>query len=174
MVKRPPWLFWGGWWVFPGGSIDPEDREAAELVAGVGEPDLPWVAAALRETAEEVGLCLSRPALAPGEFDSADLYGSLRRAGARLEGGRAVLLSNWITPQGVEKRFDTRFYAAEWTQPHDPVADEQEAAEVEWVAPREMLERDREDFPLIQPTFETLVMEASRLSSSCRAARSSK
>ena len=163
MIKRQAALFGAGWWVFPGGSLDPADHrpENRELVAGAApEEEVPWIAAALRETAEEVGLCLTQPGPAPSREELDDFYGWLRDSGARLDGGRVVLLSNWVTPAGVRKRFDTRFYAAEWTGPGELRPDAAEVAEAEWVSPAVMLGRGRADYPLIQPTFETLELLA--------------
>lgn len=52
MLKRNKALiFAGGAWVFPGGSLDPEDIEA-----GGGDPDLSARIAAAREANEEAGL----------------------------------------------------------------------------------------------------------------------
>lgn len=163
MIKRQAALFWAGWWVFPGGSLEPADHrpENRELVVGTAPAeDIPWIAAALRETAEEVGLCITQPGALPPRGESDDVYGWLRRSGARLDGERAVLLSNWVTPAGVRKRFDTRFYVAEWTGSGEPRPDAAEVAEAEWVAPAVMLGRERADYPLIQPTFETLELLA--------------
>lgn len=163
MIKRQAALFWAGWWVFPGGSLEPADHrpENRELVVGTAPAeDIPWIAAALRETAEEVGLYITQPGALPPRGESDDVYGWLRRSGARLDGERAVLLSNWVTPAGVRKRFDTRFYVAEWTGSGEPRPDAAEVAEAEWVAPAVMLGRERADYPLIQPTFETLELLA--------------
>lgn len=163
MIKRQAALFGAGWWVFPGGSLDPADHrpENRELVAGTApEEDVPWIAAALRETAEEVGLYVTQPGLSPPRREADDVYGWLRRSGARLDGERVALLSNWVTPVGVRKRFDTRFYAAEWIGAGEPRPDAAEVAEAEWVAPAVMLGRERAAYPLIQPTFETLELLA--------------
>ena len=163
MIKRQAALFGAGWWVFPGGSLEPADRlpENRELVAGAGrEEDIPWIAAALRETAEEVGLCPTRPNRLAERPDPADVYGWLRRSGARMDGGGAALLSNWVTPAGVRKRFDTRFYVAQWGGREEPRPDRAEVAEAEWVAPEAMLGRERREYPLIQPTYETLELLA--------------
>lgn len=55
MMRRRPELVFGGAWVFPGGKVDPEDREHTD----------PLVACALREVAEEAGVTLGPDQLVP-------------------------------------------------------------------------------------------------------------
>mgnify|MGYP002623994408 CR=1 FL=1 len=84
LVRRNSKLaFHGGAWVFPGGRIDPEDRDAAPT------DDVRDAArfAAVREAFEEAGI--------------------------RVEVSRLVLFSRWVTPSGLPKRFDAWFFAAE-------------------------------------------------------------
>ena len=157
MVKRAPELWFGGWWVFPGGSLDDSDRRPSnlELLGGVDDPaDGAWMLAALRETAEEVGLCLTNPPL--GELRRADVYGSVRDAGAHFDGASVAYLSNWIPPEIVPKRFDTRFFVAEWPTDQAPEPDGVEVLECEWVSPADMLGRDHGDYPLVMPTIKHL------------------
>jgi 8-oxo-dGTP pyrophosphatase MutT (NUDIX family) len=83
MVRRNAHLaFHGGAWVFPGGRVDPEDREKA------GSDD--WFEAArhaaVREAREEAGV----------EIDAALL----------------VPFAEWVTPEILPKRFRTWFFAA--------------------------------------------------------------
>lgn len=59
MVRRPPRGFFGGVWVFPGGTVDPSDH-----VEGVGLADGAFRRAAVRELAEEVGIHLDVASLA--------------------------------------------------------------------------------------------------------------
>jgi 8-oxo-dGTP pyrophosphatase MutT (NUDIX family) len=83
LVRRNARLaFHGGAWVFPGGRIDPEDHAAA------GSDDILVVArhGAVREAREEAGVVIERE--------------------------RLVLISRWITPEPLPKRFDTWFFAA--------------------------------------------------------------
>ncbi len=163
MIKRAAELFGGGWWVFPGGAVDDADRhpDAAPLLSGVEDAEArPWILAALRETAEEVGLCLSRPPIDPAVLDRSNIGRTLTEQGAAFDGAAVAYLSNWITPLEVPKRFDTRFFVAEWPHPIDPVPDGAEVVDCAWVAPASMLDRDRDAYPLIFPTIKHLELLA--------------
>jgi 8-oxo-dGTP pyrophosphatase MutT (NUDIX family) len=59
MVRRPPRGFFGGVWVFPGGTLDPGD-----LGDGDTSEDTAFRRAAVRELDEEVGIALNPEALA--------------------------------------------------------------------------------------------------------------
>lgn len=59
MVRRPPGGFFGGVWVFPGGTVDPGDH-----AAGDSDLDQALRRAAVRELAEEVGLVVDVGSLA--------------------------------------------------------------------------------------------------------------
>ncbi|HEX4339466.1 MAG TPA: NUDIX domain-containing protein [Polyangiaceae bacterium] len=76
--------FHGGAWVFPGGRIDPIDRNNA------GSDDIVEAArhAAVREAAEE--------------------------ASVTLDASELVAFSRWVTPEALPKRFVTWFFACEF------------------------------------------------------------
>ena len=164
--------------VFPGGVLDARDRDghrhcpglddagvSAQL--GLAEGGLDYVVAALRETFEEVGLLL-----ALGDFDLAEMHlwrQSLQTgaasmaelcidAGLQLDGAALAYHSHWLTPPGVPKRFDTRFFAA--LAPPDQVAqaDLGEALELMWLTPQAALapERGLKLLPVTQRTLEDL------------------
>ncbi|HWW53956.1 MAG TPA: NUDIX hydrolase [Acidimicrobiales bacterium] len=83
MVRRNASLaFAGGMWVFPGGRVDPDDRDPAnpddELAAGRR--------AGAREVAEEAGLV--------------------------VEASSLVTFSHWTPPPGPSRRFSTWFFVA--------------------------------------------------------------
>lgn len=115
MMRRPGGAdFAPGAYVFPGGSVHPED-------AGLGDVDR---AAAVRELFEEVGLLLARRGdrrfardrecarlrerLAAG----ASWTEALGALGLTPALDRLAFLARWITPEAVSRRFDTRFYVA--------------------------------------------------------------
>ncbi len=156
--------------VFPGGVLDPRDREAhahgqgaddTTLSARLGLPDgaLDYAVAAVRETFEEVGLLLARgrdgqpvepvraAALAPwrdrlqaGEVAAAELC---QAEGLTLDLSGLVYYSHWLTPPGPAKRFDTRFFIAAAPAGQQAVADLGEAVELMWLTPAEALSRER-------------------------------
>lgn len=134
MLKRAARMaFYGGAWVFPGGSIDPEDGDLrgfshdSEL-----ERALPLAArrAAVRELREEAGL----------EVDTDSLLG----------------FSRWLTPPGHPRRFDTFYFAV--LAPDAPVrVDPAESDDHTWLTPSSALAaRERGEIQLPPPTFVTL------------------
>ncbi|MCB2224196.1 MAG: NUDIX domain-containing protein [Actinobacteria bacterium] len=136
--------FMGNAYVFPGGSVDEADRgpAAAAAVRWEGDPEeLPWRAAALRELHEEAGLALTDPRGAPVESGNG-LYRALAAAGVRLDARQLHWVSRWITPEGLPRRFDTRFYVAEVGEEEAAAAaDGVEVFDDTWVAPSEALSR---------------------------------
>jgi 8-oxo-dGTP pyrophosphatase MutT (NUDIX family) len=147
MVRRnPKSAFMGGAHVFPGGAVDPADHgpDAREVVAWQGAPEEhPWRAAALRELAEEAGVLLcSQPPKYEGQ-EGADLYRLLRDAGAVLDAGRLEYVSNWVTPLGPPRRFDTRFFVTRVPAGTAITSDGREVFDAVWVDPSEALENSR-------------------------------
>ena len=127
MFRRPDRGSFAGAWVFPGGKIDPEDHAAAGQ--GADEPAAARIAA-VRETAEEVGLAL----------DPAELG----------------MISCWVPPADTALRIRTWFFAV--SAPEGEVSPS--AAEVEeyaWIRPQEALDRHgRREMHLYPPTWITL------------------
>jgi 8-oxo-dGTP pyrophosphatase MutT (NUDIX family) len=155
--------FGGGAYVFPGGAIDEEDRSdlAGRAVAGVDDPEmLPWVAAAVRETAEESGvLLLSSPRVGSDliGLHGVDLYRAVVEAGTTFDGRGLAYLSNWVTPESEPRRFDTRFFLAEVPAGTDADPDEHEVTDAVWILPHEALERAKQrDWFMLPPTILTL------------------
>jgi len=162
MVRRASAsAFVGGAYVFPGGAVDDDDHSALarHAVSGVDDPEMfPWAAAALREAAEEAGvLVMSRPDPGLLGLHGTDLYEALVAAGTTLDGGRLAYLSNWVTPAGEPRRFDTRFFLAEVARGTKTQADEHEVTEATWITPTKALEsaKQREWF-MLPPTVLTL------------------
>lgn len=145
--------------VFPGGVVDPLDRLAHPLVEGwddggasarlgVADGGLDYLVAAARECFEEVGVwCAAgdqgvvrgahdrwRAPLQEGRASFADACAAL---GVRIPLGDWAYLAHWVTPPGMPRRFDTRFFVARAPLGQDPVADEGEAQEVFWCSPAE-------------------------------------
>ncbi len=152
--------FMGGAYVFPGGAVDDVDRGplAAAAVAGDDPGQRPWWAAGLRELAEEAGVLVTAPPPGTGSAErvagryGGELYGALVEAGLRLDGRRLAYLSNWVTPPGPPRRFDTRFFVVEVAPGTPAAADGREVTEAAWVTPASALERDGEGWYVPFPT----------------------
>jgi 8-oxo-dGTP pyrophosphatase MutT (NUDIX family) len=127
LVRRSSRLaFHGGAWVFPGGRIDEEDFANA----GGREPVAAARWAAVREAQEEAGVTIR----------AADL----------------VLVSRWITPEGLPKRFDTWFFAAP-AAGEEVRVDGEEIHEHRWMRPGDALAAQRRgEIELPPPTFVTI------------------
>lgn len=125
--------FAAGMTVFPGGGVDPGDRDESIGWAG---PDRQWwsdalgedadpalVVAAVRELFEETGVLLaSRDGGSPEVLGEdvraaiidrrASLAGVLARAGLTIRTDLLRPWANWLTPPGQGRRYDTFFFAA--------------------------------------------------------------
>lgn len=160
--------------VFPGGKVDPEDRnpEIANYIRSHDRPNgdgedvrITWLAlkvTAVRELFEEAGVLLANgsdgtPIRFAGPF--AGKYAAYRRqvhAGrlsmldlARAEqlcfaGDRLHPFSRWITPETLPRRFDTRFFVAFMPAGQEPLHDATETTDSVWIAPAEALRRFRQ------------------------------
>ncbi len=154
MVRRAgASVFMGGAHVFPGGAIDEVDRSevAAAAVAGDDPEFHPWWAAALRELAEEAGVFVTVPAAEKevgGGLRGAELYGAIVASGRRFDGDSLVYVSNWVTPPGPPRRFDTRFFLVEVPAGTPAVPDRHEVTEAAWIAPQAALAREDWTVPL--------------------------
>ncbi len=161
MVRRAGGsAFMGGAYVFPGGAIDAVDcgPAAAAAVAGGDAEQHPWWAAGLRELAEEAAVLVTTPP-AGNRLASelvgrhgADLYADVVAAGLRFDGDRLGYVSNWVTPPGPPRRFDTRFYVVEVPAGTPAVADGHEVTEAVWIAPGAALARDGAGWHVPFPT----------------------
>jgi 8-oxo-dGTP pyrophosphatase MutT (NUDIX family) len=155
--------FAGGAAVFPGGRVDPADRDWAAELAGVDD-DLEEVAAriaAVRETLEEAGLLLAVQApvsAAEAAEARAELLaeGMLRpvmeRRGWRLALDRLVPFARWFPRH--RRSFDTRFYLHDiGTGAHEISVDATENTRLFWVSAAEALaQAERGELGIIFPT----------------------
>jgi 8-oxo-dGTP pyrophosphatase MutT (NUDIX family) len=164
MVRHYEIDFNSGALVFPGGSVDKNDKEIiarSELYTGgegLDAAGLSFRIAAIRETFEESGILLARPKGSKALVDAkraseieaahrADLNDRkitflqvLTDNGMVLALDELVPYAHWITPEGVPKRFDTWFFLA--AAPPDQLGahDGRESTDSIWVSPREALE----------------------------------
>ena len=143
--------------VFPGGAVDPTDRDDA--TAALVSPDRDDLAAttlrvaAIRELFEEAGILLVTDGTgAPAIIDAARLdalrressdetpFGTvLSRAGFRPDLEALTYYSNWVTPATEPIRFDAHFYLARAPQGQIAVADAVEVHDGVWLRPVDAL-----------------------------------
>jgi len=170
--------FASGALVFPGGSVDPADREIAaqpELFRAGGALDASALAlrvGAVRETFEECGILLARPRGSEALISAAEL-GAIGQpkaetaaafldfvAAAKLELALDLLVpfAHWITPTAMPKRFDTHFFMAVAPADQVGVHDGREAVESVWIAPNRAVEEARAGkFTLVFATERNLI-----------------
>lgn len=132
LMRRPATMrFAAGMYVFPGGAVEPGDRDLpllddAALVpladrAATATPRS-LLAAAVRETFEECGVLLAVPggpvpapltaervALTEGRLGLGELLTAHRLA---VDPGALPLVGHWVTPELGTHRYDTRFFLA--------------------------------------------------------------
>lgn len=150
--------------------------EAAAAAMGLApERALGHWGAAIRETFEEAGVLLAYRAGAPVSYEdeASRAYWAERRRrlldkeiawGAfvseeqlQLAGDRVAYFAHWITPEGVPKRFTTRFFVAEAPAHQHPLPDEREVDQGVWVSPQAALDAyARGEMTMIFPTLRTL------------------
>jgi 8-oxo-dGTP pyrophosphatase MutT (NUDIX family) len=182
MVQRHHQIeFSSGALVFPGGSMDPGDREIAAdsaLVPHAGGLDFEAAAirvGGIRETFEESGIMLARP-IGSDELIAAAQLAPLEPQRAALDEGKVsfadilrqhglmpaidclVPFAHWITPVQLPKRFDTHFLLA--LAPPDQVGrhDGKESVDSIWLSPKEALAgAESGRFKLPFPTIRNLI-----------------
>lgn len=168
--------------VFPGGLVDAADHDGAALCAGLDDAQasarlglpgggLSFWFAAMRECFEEAGLLYAttaangalsaaqlaaiaaqRAALNRHELDMAALC---RRFDIRLAADRLLYLDHWLTPPGVPKRYDTRFFLTEVPPLQVASQDDRETDDQQWLTPAQALQR-RNELRLAPPTYRIL------------------
>lgn len=158
-------------YVFPGGSVQPDDL-AAELEPGIcnevpqdaADPEgktalgIGVRAAAIRELFEEAGVLLAHQgedvlAINEGNMERFAAYrqafnerrGSLvemaSHEGLLLATERLNYIAHWITPEGMPKRFDTHFFITTAPAEQQAAHDRLETSEGIWISPVEALAR---------------------------------
>ncbi|MFD8598368.1 NUDIX hydrolase [Kitasatospora sp. NPDC059646] len=158
--RRTTMAFAGGMYAYPGGGVDPRDREVRPPWAGpsteewaerlgVDEPSAcAVVCAAVRETFEEAGVLLAGPddrtLVEPGDWaaERAALESHELSLAEFLTHRRLVLRSDllaawarWVTPEFEERRFDTWFFVAALPTGQAAADTVGEADRVAWMTP---------------------------------------
>lgn len=170
LLRRPRRSrFAAGAYVFPGGTLDPEDSAPQLLrrVPAALRREGPALVAGVRELFEETGFLVADVVAPPGPRRQARrelLEGSLsflevvRRLDVTFGRLEAVYLSRWVTPERLALRYDARFFLVGVV---GPAFDEPElTGELEshrWVTAAEAVRDFREGrLPLLFPTRVTL------------------
>jgi 8-oxo-dGTP pyrophosphatase MutT (NUDIX family) len=183
MLERHHSVAFPGVHAFPGGVVDPGDREHADAIlppdqawAPAGQGDgpvdaLPYWVAAVREVFEEVGILLATRDGGPLEGPLDDVYQRLRarlhagepfarllaESGLRATTDALYYLARWITPPANPRRFDTRFLVARLPRGQEACADGTETVSCTWMTPKGWLEAfEADEIRLIPPTIRTL------------------
>jgi glyoxylase-like metal-dependent hydrolase (beta-lactamase superfamily II)/8-oxo-dGTP pyrophosphatase MutT (NUDIX family) len=168
--------------VFPGGLLDAADAQGSVLCSGLDDAQasarlglpsggLAYWFAAMRECFEEAGLLYAaaqdrshldaeqlaqiaaqRDALNRREITMGEIC---QRFGIHLAADRIGYLDHWLTPPGVPKRYDTRFFVAEAPDLQVATQDDHETDAQQWLTPAEGLER-RKELKLAPPTWKIL------------------
>ena len=187
LLRRSPSSgFMPGLFVFPGGLVDSADGDEAfwkdhmdlapravneRLGQGIGFAEASrYAVAALRETFEEAGVFFAtRAGVTAADLERAGerrLQESQRHGWFRnlvqTEGWTLTLSdlapwAHWITPVGMPRRFDTRFFAAALPEGQNGRPDLRETTIGLWISPRQALRGNLEgNTPLSPPTLVTL------------------
>ncbi|VVE11493.1 hydrolase [Pandoraea communis] len=169
-------------YVFPGGVVDAGDRlghlvcdalddATASRRLQLPEGGLDYYVTAMRECFEETGVLFAddgsgtpvdqhrlgimrgeREALHEGRVDIASLC---RSFDVQLAAQRLHYLSHWVTPLGLAKRFDTRFFLARLPEGQQVEVDQIETAAHRWMRPRYALTH-ADQLRLLPPTRKLL------------------
>ena len=178
--------FAAGMHVFPGGSVDPADRELSaerwvgpsiELWASIlsADPSLTraLVCAAVRETFEESGVLLAGPSADTVVADTTtqsweeerlalldrrqNLAGLLRSHDLVLRSDLLRAWAHWITPEIEELRYDTRFFVAALPDGQQARYVGGESDRARWLSPAAALTAYRDgELGMLPPTAFTL------------------
>lgn len=187
LLKRSPKSgFMAGNYVFPGGTVDLEDRDTNFWKSRVDiEPEtissrfggnlsveeaLNYCVAAIRETFEEAGIFLAhRKEQTKRDLErlndirmtnglpNAWLRDFVTDEGWILELSGLGRWSHWVTPELMPKRYDTRFFIVFMREGQECLPDLIETTHGIWISPEKGLTGNfKGDIPLSPPTLVTL------------------
>ncbi len=141
LMRRPREAdFAPGAYVFPGGVVHSEDSQWEDSIA----------AAAVRELFEEVGILLARDGRRMARDRDSDRIRTLVAGGGKFADAlrsiglqpaldRLVLLTRWVTPALLSRRYDARFYLARLPAGQTVRAEPGEVTDWLWVTPNRAL-----------------------------------
>ncbi|VEN74981.1 conserved hypothetical protein [Candidatus Desulfarcum epimagneticum] len=177
--------FMAGKYVFPGGGLDPEDRDSdfwlrrldmppekiSERFGGDLSPGeaVAYCVAAVRENFEEAGAFRGSLGALAGDWEALEKArmsgglsrGWLKKRAAPLSGlpdlSPLFRWSRWITPERMPRRYDTRFFITLVSGDETFSPDLNEAVRGIWIEPENGLSGNLNgDIPLSPPTLLTL------------------
>ena len=149
--------------VFPGGKLEEADgAPALRAVCGgadkIGDAELKFRVAGVREAFEECGILLARRRGERALVAAAELAGIEERWRAKLAKDEASIVdlveaeglelatdlmvpyAHWITPTFAPRRFDTWFFVAEAPEDQVGLHDGSESVESVWITPQAAIE----------------------------------
>jgi len=149
--------------VFPGGKLEDADGDARLRARcggadRIGDEELKFRIAGVREAFEECGVLLARQRGQRALIAAADLSGIEQRWRAKLARDEASIVdlveaedleiatdlmvpyAHWITPTFVPKRFDTWFFLAEAPQDQVALHDGSESVDSVWIGARQAID----------------------------------
>ncbi len=153
--------FMGGAHVFPGGKVDPSDKEPSwrarvdrpteDITAQLGETNaevgLGLLVAAVRETFEDAGVLLANtvadvdlPATRRRLHDGASFSELASDIDMKIDSLALTPYARWITPKMESHRFDTRFYIAVLPEGQRASHDGKETTSATWLRPAGAIE----------------------------------
>lgn len=167
LTKRPDTMkFFGGYYVFPGGSVDEDDYILGNKYNSIIQKtfDIAYLVAAARELFEEVGVILCKeksPVVFQYSTESEYRQKLINREISFLQILTQEKLSlnlevlkdfgHLVTPKDKPIRFDTRFFLTRLPNGQKPKPDCYEIEEAAWMSPQEALEAYRNEQILLGP-----------------------
>ncbi|HKX37376.1 MAG TPA: MBL fold metallo-hydrolase [Burkholderiales bacterium] len=169
--------FLGGAYVFPGGSLDPQDDSTDRVIGltaaqanerlNVSSGGIAYYVAAIRECFEEAGILLAcdkdgaqiGPSRAQGlmQWRNRPFRELLEKENLFIPAGDLAYFGHWITAPGRSRRFDARFFVALAPAGQQGSHDAAETVHDVWITPREALERAaRNEIELVNATQQSL------------------
>ena len=128
--------FMPGVYVFPGGAIDPPDRNAWSVESGteaLGSKLARSARAAMRETWEEAGVLIGRPGGWPSAPPArAPIERAYLERGLMAAMDLLTYVGRAITPSHSFRRFNTRFFLGDGNDVHGEPAASDELEDVGW------------------------------------------
>jgi hypothetical protein len=178
--------FFPATYVFPGGGVEPEDRDMSRWIPHVdmdkeeifrrlgggmsGEDTVAYGVSAVRETFEESGVLLCRPDDRGGELFEKIRTRRMERGlpkgwlkdlalhgHCQLEFSRLGRWAHWITPEAMPRRYEARFLVAFMPQGQECIPDRTETTDGIWSSPEDAISENlKGEIPLSPPTLVTL------------------